>query len=133
MIERVEAYLLRKLIGIKKDYHPIDKIAELLETYPTRFSLDWLANQACLSPRQFERKFAERMGIGPKLYTRINRFFQVFQYKEMQPELDWLTVAVHFGYTDYSHLAKDFKQFANVTPNLLLREHAQRPEIIVNL
>lgn len=73
------------------------------------------------------------MGIGPKLYSRISRFYQAFQYKEMHPHLDWLSVAVHFGYSDYDHLAKDFKQFANVTPNLLLKENAQRPEIIVDL
>ena len=95
--------------------------------------LDWLANQANLSPRQFERKFNERIGIGPKLYSRISRFYQTFDYKEKHPAIDWLTVAVQFGYTDYSHLAKDFKQFANVTPNIMVKEYAQRPEIIVNL
>lgn len=47
--------------------------------------------------------------------------------------VDWLTVAVQFGYTDYNHLAKDFKQFANVTPNIILKEYEQRPEIIMNL
>lgn len=47
--------------------------------------------------------------------------------------IDWLTIAVQFGYTDYAHSAKDFKQFANVTPNILIKQNAQRPEIIVNL
>ena len=133
MIDRTEAHLLRKLRTIKIDTHPIDRIGELLLHNPTPFSLDWLANQANLSPRQFERKFSERMGIGPKLYSRISRFYQTFDYKEKHPATDWLTVAVQFGYTDYDHLAKDFKQFTNVTPNLILKEYAQRPEIIVNL
>lgn len=133
MIARAEEYLLRKLKNIQREKHSIDKIGELLLTNPTPFSLDWLANQANLSARQFERKFSERMGIGPKLYSRISRFYQAFQYKEKRPDLDWLTVAVHFGYTDYYHLVKDFKQFANVTPNLLIKEYSKRPEIIVSL
>lgn len=133
VIERAEEYLLRKLRTIKIDAHPIDRIGALLLHNPTPFSLDWLANQTNLSPRQFERKFNERVGIGPKLYSRISRFYQTFAYKEKHPHIDWLTVAVQFGYTDYHHLAKDFKQFANVTPNLLLKEYAQRPEITVNL
>ncbi len=133
MIERAEEFLIGKIRKVKKESSPIDKIGLLLQKKPTQFSLDWLASQACLSPRQFERKFSERMGIGPKLYSRISRFYQAFQYKEMHPHLDWLSVAVHFGYSDYDHLAKDFKQFANVTPNLLLKENAQRPEIIVDL
>lgn len=133
MIDRTEDYLLRKLRNLKIDSHPIDRIGELLLHNPTPFSLDWLANQANLSPRQFERKFSERMGIGPKLYSRISRFYQTFDYKERHPQIDWLTVAVQFGYTDYNHLAKDFKQFTHVTPNLILKEYAQRPDIIVNL
>ena len=133
VIERAEEYLLRKLRNPKIDVHPIDRIGALLLHHPIPFSLDWLANQANLSPRQFERKFNERIGIGPKLYSRISRFYQAFDYKEKHPTKDWLTVAVEFGYTDYNHLAKDFKQFTHVTPNLILKEYAQRPEIIVPL
>ncbi|QJW89469.1 AraC family transcriptional regulator [Spirosoma taeanense] len=133
MIERVEQYMVSKLKKVRREAHPIDRIGELLLYNPVPFSLDWLAGQANLSPRQFERKFSERIGIGPKLYSRISRFFQTINYKERHPDQDWLTVAVEFGYTDYNHLAKDFKQFANVTPNLLMKEYAQRPEIIVNL
>lgn len=133
MINLVEAYLLEKLSRIKIDLHPIDLIGQLLLHNPSPFSLDWLACQANLSPRQFERKFTDRIGIGPKLYSRISRFFLTLDYKERHPEVDWLTIALHFGYTDYYHLAKDFKQFANVTPNLMLQEYTQRPEIIVNL
>ncbi|UFH57591.1 helix-turn-helix domain-containing protein [Spirosoma sp. KNUC1025] len=143
MIERVEQYMVSKLKKVRREAHPIDRIGKLLLDNPVPFSLgwpgldwpglDWLAGQANLSPRQFERKFSERMGIGPKLYSRISRFFQTITYKERHPDQDWLTVAVEFGYTDYNHLAKDFKQFAHVTPNVLMNEYAQRPEIIVNL
>lgn len=133
VIERAEEYLLRKLRNPKIDLHPIDRIGALLLHHPTPFSLDWLADQANLSPRQFERKFNKRIGIGPKLFSRISRFYQAFDYKEKHPIVDWLTVAVEFGYVDYNHLAKDFKQFTNVTPNIILHEYAQRPEIIVNL
>lgn len=133
MIECAEFYLLQKLKSVKIDAHPIDRIGTLLLHNPTPFSLDWLADQANLSPRQFERVFNDRIGIGPKLYSRISRFYQAFAYKEKHPAADWLTVAVHFGYTDYAHLAKDFKQFTNVTPNIILKEQEQRPEINVIL
>jgi len=151
MIARVEAYLLVKSRQLQTASHPIDRIAQLLLTQPRTLSLDWLADQSNLSPRQFERKFSQRMGVGPKLFSRISRFFHTFSSKEAHPELDWLTVALHFGYTDYNHLAKDFRQFANVSPTVLMREYAdfqqlakvsptvlmqeyvQHPEIIVNL
>lgn len=130
MIERVELYLLKQLQKVKKEAHGIDQIGQILLHQPKGFSLDWLANQAHLSPRQFERKFKERMGIGPKLNSRINRFFNAFQYKELHPEIDWLSIALEFGYTDYYHLCKDSKQFALVTPTILLNQHLLRPELM---
>lgn len=125
-----EEFLWRKVKQVKTEANGIDRIGELLTMHPHRFSLDWLADQACLSPRQFERRFTQRMGIGPKLYSRINRFYQTFQYKETHPHIDWLSVALHFGYTDYYHLVKDFKPFANSTPNIMLQQYALRPEVM---
>ncbi|MBD2756347.1 helix-turn-helix domain-containing protein [Spirosoma validum] len=133
MIEIVEQYLLEKTRQVKSDRHAVDKIGTLLLHNPTRFSLDWLADQACLSPRQLERKFVERMGIGPKLFGRIARFHKAFLWKEAHPQADWLSVAVNFGYTDFHHLFKDFKEFAGVTPNTLLSEYARSPEKILRL
>lgn len=133
MIAIVEQYLLAKIRWVKTDIHAVDKIGEILLRQPTRFSLDWLADQSCLSSRQLERKFVERMGIGPKLFARISRFHQAFMWKEANPEADWLTVAVKFGYTDFHHLFKDFKEFAGVTPNTLLSEYALSPEKILRL
>lgn len=130
MIERVEVYLLKQIKKVKKEAHGIDQIGQILLQQPKGFSLDWLANQAHLSPRQFERVFKERMGVGPKLYCRINRFFNAFQYKELHPEVDWLSVALEFGYSDYYHLCKDSKQFAQVTPTILLNQLQLRPELM---
>ena len=133
MIAIVEQYLLEKTRRVKIDVHAADKIGTILLHNPTRFSLDWLADQACLSPRQLERKFVERMGIGPKLFGRITRFHKAFLLKEANPQADWLSVAVNFGYTDFHHLFKDFKEFAGVTPNTLLSEYALSPEKILRL
>lgn len=133
MMAIVEQYLLAKIRWVKTDIHAVDKIGEILLRQPTRFSLDWLADQACLSSRQLERKFVERMGIGPKLFSRISRFHQAFMFKEANPQVDWLTVVVKFGYTDFHHLFKDFKEFADVTPNTLLSQYALSPEKILRL
>lgn len=128
MIAIVEEFLLKKAKKTNIESSSIERIGELMLTNPSRFSLDWLADQACLSPRQFERRFKERMGVSPKFYAKISRFYQAFTYKELHPHTDWLTVALHFGYTDYYHLSKDFKQFSHVTPNILIQEYAFRPE-----
>jgi len=128
MIQHVENFLIRKKSSLDIDRHPIDRIGNLLLHNPTLFSLDYISRQANLSPRQLERKFHERIGVRPKLYSRISRFFKAFEYKELNPHTDWLTIALQFGYADYYHLSKDFKQFATVTPNIMIEEWYERPE-----
>lgn len=133
MVEAVENYLVKMIGRVKQHVHPVDKVANFLTADPTRFSLEWLASQACLSPRQFNRKFTERMGIGPKFYSRLVRFYYAYLYKEANPDMDWFTVAINFGYNDYQHLVKDFKQFTQATPNLWIQEEGASPEKLLRL
>lgn len=123
MLAVVERFLLRALrrLPAHAAARPLDRLLPtLLPTGRTAAPLDYLAAEACLSPRQFERSFIERVGMSPKLYARIVRFDQAFRLKERQPGLDWLAVAVQTGYYDYRHLVRDFKEFAGVTPPQLL-------------
>jgi AraC-like DNA-binding protein len=127
MLALVENYLLRALRRqpAHASARPLDRLLPtLLPTGRTTAPLEMLAAEACLSPRQFERSFIERVGMSPKLYARIVRFDQAFRLKEQQPELDWLAVAVQTGYYDYRHLVRDFKEFAGVTPPQLLAAEA---------
>ena len=133
MVSIVENYLIAKIKKGKKEICLLDLVAAQLFDNPSRFSLDSLSNQACLSPRQFNRKFKERIGIGPKLYSRIVRFCKAYQYKKDRPAEDWLTIAVFFGYSDYQHLVKDFKEFAHVTPSIWITQDNQSPERILQL
>ncbi len=133
MIAVAEDYLLNKIRIVKTDRHPLDEVASCLFRNPARFSLDWLARESCLCHRQFNRKFIERMGVGPKLYSRVVRFYKAYQYKEADPEVDWLTIALLFGYADYQHMVKDFKEFAHVTPNLWINQDNQSPERLLRL
>jgi len=133
MIEIAEDYLTTKIKKVKTDIHSIDKVASIILANPSQFSLGRLASQACLCQRQFNRKFIERIGIGPKLFCRIVRFYKAYNYKEAHPHEDWLTIALLFGYSDYQHMVKDFKEFAQVTPNLWVSLDNQSPERILNL
>jgi AraC-like DNA-binding protein len=133
MIQIVESYLINKIKQARKERNCIDRVADYMLSQPSKFSLDYLADQACLCPRQFNRKFTEQIGIGPKLYSRIIRFYKAYQYKEKYPEADWLSIAVLFDYADYQHLTKDFKQFAGVVPNTWLKQDNNSPERILKL
>lgn len=133
MIEIVEnflSYLVRRQVKNQSRYSrlPIDKVSQFLLQNPSRFSLDWLADQACLSPRQFYNLFVQRMGISPKMFARIARFDQTMKLKSTQPTKDWLSIAVEMGYYDYQHMARDFGEFTKLTPIDFFQAESDAPE-----
>ena len=71
MVLVIEAFLVDQIKKIEKYLHPIDKVPEYILNSKKDASLDWLADQSCLSKRQFIRKFEERIGISAKKFERI--------------------------------------------------------------
>jgi AraC-like DNA-binding protein len=128
MVEAVEAYLVRSMARAAQKVLAVDRAAGRLLADPAHVSLDWLARQACLSPRQLNRKFTERIGVGPKLYSRLIRFRRAYLLKLAHPGIAWPTVAIECGYTDYQHMVRDFRQFTSLTPRAWLEEDRGSPE-----
>lgn len=117
-----DQYLMTQLGKIKTFLHPIDFVLNQKNLY--QYSLDKLASDSCLSNRQFERKFLERVGINPKLYQRILKFNEAMKLKKASPDLTWKDITYSVGYYDQMHLLRDFKQFTNITPTIFNFENA---------
>jgi AraC-like DNA-binding protein len=133
MIQVVDQYVVEKIKRVKVALQPIDKVTKLISEQTGVFSLDWIAQQACLSPRQLERKYLERFGVSPIVYNRILRFNKASKLKVIHPNLSWFTIAITCGYTDLGHLIKDFKQFSAGTPSSLANEEANSIHKKLNL
>jgi AraC-like DNA-binding protein len=75
-----------------------------------------LANEFCLSTRQFERRFKEFSGFSPKLFSRITRFqSSLDEYGNKKKSLT--DIAYDCGYYDQSHFINDFKEFSGYHPS----------------
>jgi hypothetical protein len=66
MLVLIEEYLMRRVRRGTHDVHSADRAAVRLTADPRHASLDWLAREACLSPRQFNRKIHRANGGGPE-------------------------------------------------------------------
>ncbi len=133
MFSIIEKFLLEKIKKIKHNLHPVEKIGQFILDNPTSFNLDFLSNQACLSQRQFERRFVQQVGITPRLYQRMGRFRKAFELKIRNRNVSWLDIAWQMGYADYQHLVKDCKQFSGNTPNQLFEEENNSPSQMLGL
>lgn len=127
MAALVEGFLVRQYARQSLSQQPFDKVIHTMVQSPQLYSIDQLADMACLSGRQFRRKFYEKMGLSPKTFARIVRFSKAFRLKEKNPKLDWLDVVTIAGYHDFRHLVRDFKEFADATPTLLSEEESRYP------
>ena len=116
MIEAIEHFLLHLVHKSYKITEPIDKASSYIFKHPGNISLDWLADQSCLSVRQFIRRFEAQIGMSPKMFQKILRLDRAYKLKNISPDLDWLHIALACGYYDYQHLVKDFKEFTALTP-----------------
>jgi AraC-like DNA-binding protein len=87
-----------------------------------RTQIDLLARQTGLSIRKFQTMFRERVGVSPKVYSRIVRFEAALNTKAASPHISWLTIAHEFGYHDQMHLIHDFRQLSGDTPSGLLNQ-----------
>jgi len=78
--------------------------------------MDKLASVANMSFRNFERRFSEEVGIYPKLYARITRFFNAVENKMMNPAKKWTDIVYEGGFFDQAHFIKEVKTFSSKTP-----------------
>lgn len=127
MIPIIEQFMLSKCKQLNAK-NAIDLVASHILSDPRSFSLDALADQANLSSKQFYRNFMHRIGMTPKYFSRLTRFNHAYQLKLINPATTWSSIAQEYGYTDYHHLEKEFKEFIGVTPNEWINTELKAPE-----
>ncbi len=89
-----------------------------------RICVDALAANMGVGPRQLERRFRERVGLGPKRFAKVLRFQSVFR-RAFLDERPWAELALDCGYYDQAHFIRDFKSFTGKSPSALFsRENA---------
>jgi AraC-like DNA-binding protein len=127
----VDQYLLSKANRLKQ-HLPIDHVMIYLLKGGGLISIDDLASSACLSNRQFDRVFKERIGLSPKFFSRVVRFARAWVIKETQPDISWIKIAHECGYYDQMHLIRDFKELAGSNPSQIEAELLEAPMSLKN-
>ena len=116
MVAVVEAFLKKRINNCTKDFHRLDMVSNMMLQAHQIHNIEWFAAESCLSLRQYERKFMERMGVSPRYFNKVIRFENAFRMKNKYPHLSWFVIAIKCGYYDYQHLVKDYQAFTQKTP-----------------
>lgn len=83
-----------------------------------------LMGETGYTQRHVSALFRRWVGLSPKQFHRLRRFAGLrefiardhFDWRMGPRRPDWSDLAVAFGYADQSHLSRDFRDFAGMTP-----------------
>ncbi|WP_344449096.1 helix-turn-helix domain-containing protein [Actinocorallia aurantiaca] len=97
------------------------ELVDLFTTGPSLFRVDEAASAAGLSVRALQRLFAEYVGATPKWVLRRARLHELASRAEHGDHVDWPALALELGYSDQSHLIRDFTAAVGEPPTRYAR------------
>jgi AraC-like DNA-binding protein len=81
-----------------------------------------LADEIGWSRRHFATRFRDGVGLTPKAVARVLRFRRAVELLTIGPSASIGEVAAACGFTDHSHLVRDFRSMAGYTPSELIAD-----------
>jgi AraC-like DNA-binding protein len=84
-----------------------------------RASISSIVREVGWSQRHFIARFRHEIGVSPKIFARMLRFGRVVRDLRAGRTEDLADIALGCGYCDQSHLNRDTREFAGVTPGEL--------------
>ena len=131
-IDRLESVLRARLGhgGQRATALDVEGLAATTMRRRGRVTVDAMARAAGVSRQHLTREFRERIGIGPKLYSRLARFQSGLAYAGTGAKVDWARVAFEMGYADQSHMIAEFRRFTGLTPHALAGRDWFHPFIV---
>ena len=121
-IELLESALLSCVASApgRTDTIDIAGLAHWISMNGGRLPLSVLAGHAGVSRQYFARVFHDRVGLTPKLYSRLARF-KAGLARISNGDINWAQTALDLGYSDQSHMIAEFREFSGRTPASLSR------------
>ena len=106
----VEKLLIKRLPDVKGNVIVDDTIRNIL-LHKGSLDVSSLAKDSFVSTRQLERLFHEYVGVTPKKLSNLIRYQFLWRDILFKPDFDVLSAVHKYGYTDQSHLLREFKRY----------------------
>lgn len=91
-----------------------------------------VAEAAHATVRTLERKFRQSSGYTVKDVSGLMRFERVRNQLWLDPDSNLAGLAHEFGYTDQSHLSREFKRYSGTTPAAFARKAKRGKQVAGN-
>lgn len=130
-IAQLTAYFLTARSGIAVD-SLLFKAGAAIKEANGKILVSEVAAAAHTTVRTLERKFKRSSGHSVKDVSGLIRFEQVRNQLWLYPDFSLTALAHDLGYTDQSHLSREFKRYSGTTPAAFVRNNRKRKQAIHN-
>lgn len=120
----VDAWLART---VPRDPQPSERTTLLVERVAADRGIrrvDELAAVAGVGVRALQRNFTDHVGISPKWVIRRYRLYEAAERAARGSDVQWAPLAEELGYSDQSHLTRDFTAAVGMPPDAYARHCA---------
>lgn len=116
----VETFLGQAFMGSQRRIPPqLTRAWNALERSQGQIPIHALAKSLHWSERHLVNQFVAYFGIQPKAAARRLRFSRAFQLISSEPAGDLCDIAAQAGFSDQSHMTREFQTFAGLSPTIL--------------
>lgn len=119
----LEAWLRRRLDRARRAPAWLSHASARLERSHGRIAIASLSRELGISRSLLHRDFREHIGLAPKRYARLCRFYHLMTCPAGSFSA-WLDTAEQLGYYDDSHLYRDFRAITGSTPREYWRQRS---------
>ncbi|MDP9081680.1 MAG: helix-turn-helix domain-containing protein [Bacteroidota bacterium] len=128
-LDVVKQYFLDARSGITADSMLFKAGVAMREANGT-MPVSQVAEAAHATVRTLERNFKQSSGYTVKDVSGLIRFEQVRNQLWLDPNINLAGLAHELGYTDQSHLSREFKRYSGTTPAAFVREARNRKPVL---
>jgi len=124
--------VIGNIVKLDSSFDGFDKLIGFIRENKGMLSVSNLAHHANLGLRTLQRRFLNRVGIGPKAYSNVVRFNSALVMLKQTNYESWTDVLYDLGYFDQMHFIKEFKQFTGRTPTNFVNSDIQLSEFFLH-
>jgi AraC-like DNA-binding protein len=118
---QLESFLTSRLVGAYTPPLTVTYALNKLSRSP-KATIKKIVEATGFSHRSFIQSFRRETGMGPKQFMRIARLQALTAGIRNTPQpVDWARMSVAYGYSDQSHMVREFRQLFGVAPTEYVR------------
>lgn len=115
--------ILSKELVVHQHLIQLNQLTEYIQAHKGNVQVKELAAHFNCSSKTVERLFNKTLGISPKGYIRMVRFWNILKYKQLNPDHTSVECAYAMGFYDENHFYKELNKIVpKYTKELLNKE-----------